>query len=323
MSRQRKEKNSMMRRTAGFTLLETMLSLAVLAAVSAVVMSGMTQMMRTQGTVANRTEMHTSVRNSTELLQQEIGQAGKVSLTAPNVFVTLGAGVVAGANVAFTLNPPVANGSTVYPGEVLTFDVGANQEVLSIGGTPAAPKASFTQAHNAGVPVAALGAFATGIVPPGTNCGGAACGSTGTVLKMYGDINGDGNMVYVEYTCTNGTPTAPGFLYRNTMAFDAAAKPGVNPGMALLNNVLTNPNTVPCFNYGVQPFGAGTVVTDVAVTLTVQTPNPDPSNGQFQVETKALLNVSPRNIFEVWDTSNLIDPTRAQAMPPSVTALLP
>src|SRR5260370_1169440 len=66
----------------GFTLLETMVSLVVLLAVSAIVMSGMNQMMKMQGTVANRTEMHTSVRDATEVLEQEIGQAGKISLPA-------------------------------------------------------------------------------------------------------------------------------------------------------------------------------------------------------------------------------------------------
>src|SRR5229473_671495 len=64
----------------GFTLMETMASLAVLLVVSAIVMDGMNQMMKTQGTIANRTEMHTSVRGATELMEQEIGQAGKVSL---------------------------------------------------------------------------------------------------------------------------------------------------------------------------------------------------------------------------------------------------
>src|SRR5713226_7797497 len=68
---------------AGFTLLETMVSLIVLLAVSAIVMGGMSQMMNTQGTMANRTEMHTSVRGATELLEQEIGQAGRISLPPP------------------------------------------------------------------------------------------------------------------------------------------------------------------------------------------------------------------------------------------------
>src|SRR5256884_10005082 len=69
----------MRKKQAGFTLMETMVSLVVLLGVSAIVMSGMVQMMWTQGTISNRTEMHTSVRSATELLQQEIGQAGGAS----------------------------------------------------------------------------------------------------------------------------------------------------------------------------------------------------------------------------------------------------
>src|ERR1700739_786104 len=71
------------KRQSGFTLIEMRAALSIFLAVSAIVMSGMLQMMWTQGTIANRTEMHTSVRSATELLQQEIGQAGKVSLPTP------------------------------------------------------------------------------------------------------------------------------------------------------------------------------------------------------------------------------------------------
>src|SRR5207248_5847913 len=73
----------MRKKQAGFTLMETMVSLVVLLGVSAIVMSGMVQMMYTEGTITNRTEMHTSVRSATELLEQEIGQAGKISLPPP------------------------------------------------------------------------------------------------------------------------------------------------------------------------------------------------------------------------------------------------
>src|SRR5260370_31696665 len=57
--------------------------MAVALAVSAIVMGGMNQRMTTQGTGANRGEMHTSARDATEVLEQEIGQAGKISLPAP------------------------------------------------------------------------------------------------------------------------------------------------------------------------------------------------------------------------------------------------
>ena len=43
-----------------------------------------------------------------------------------------------------------------------------------------------------------------------------------------------------------------------------------------------------------------TFVLDVAITLTVETQQIDPITKQIQTETKALLNVSPRNVFNAW-----------------------
>ena len=45
-------------------------------------------------------------------------------------------------------------------------------------------------------------------------------------------------------------------------------------------------------------------------------------SGLFQKETKALLNVSPRNVFNVWQLAGLGMGYRVQPIPPSVTALL-
>jgi type II secretory pathway pseudopilin PulG len=323
------------RQNAGFTLLETMVSLVVLLAVGGIVMSGMTQLMRTQSGIANRTAMHTSVRSVTELLQQEIGQAGKVSLGGPTSLVTLTSAVAASAGgttpVSFSLSAtPTTPVPKVYPGEVLTIDVGTNQEAVTVlTWASGSGTAIFTNPHAASVPVNALGAFATGVVPPGTTCAGVACGSDPTHLKLYGDINGDGNMMYVEYTCVPGPTTAPGTLYRHQMPFDqTTAKTANDNTMILLDNVLFNPNdpngnAVPCFAYQVQPLGSGTCVTNVAVTLTVQTQNKDLQTGQLQRETKALLNVAPRNVVEVYATASLVDPTRAQPTPTTVAALLP
>ncbi len=314
---------------SGFTLVETMVSLALLAAVSAIVMTGITRLIWTQGSVANRTAMHTSVRSATELLQQEIGQAGRVSLAGPNTLVTLASPVAIGTGVSFTLNP---NTVKVFPGEELTIDSGSNpvtkasnQETVTVTGTAASPTATFTIAHAANVPVTVLGGFASGIVPPTTAPANYANGSTGTVLKLYGDINGDGNMVYIEYTCDANA----GFLYRNMMPFDAAAKPATDTTMILLSNLLPNPNdnngnAVPCFSYlPQQPAGTDYYVLDVAVTLTEQTQDKDPQTQQFQRETKALLNVSPRNVYYTWELAGFGLTNRVQPMPLSVTNLLP
>jgi hypothetical protein len=107
------------------------------------------------------------------------------------------------------------------------------------------------------------------------------------------------------------------------MPFNAAVKLAPTNAQILLPNVLPNPGGTPCFSYQQKTVGANTYVIDVAVTLTVQTQNPDPQTEQFQKETKALLNVSPRNVFEGWQLASDLVMNRVQPMPPSVTALLP
>lgn len=336
----RQQKSALHSPQAGFSLLETMISLVILLAVGAVVMSGMVQMMQTQGTISNRTEMHASVRSATELLEQEIGQAGKLAppVTAAGApcLMTLGTAVTASADLPVTLQVTINSTNCATPvasmfnNEWLVIDAGMDasgaprQESVAITcGNPCGNPviATFTNSHLVGAPVSVQGAFSAGIIPPGTTCGGVACGSDGTHLKLFGDVNGDGNMVYVEYNCQPGTPAAPGALYRNQLAWTAAVKPPVDATMILLNNLLTNPpdpngNAFPCFNYqtkavGVAP-GTDTYVTDVEVTLTEQTQSEDPTTKQFQTETKALLNVSPRNVFNAWQADTLGTSDRVQ-----------
>jgi prepilin-type N-terminal cleavage/methylation domain-containing protein len=321
---------------SGFTMMEMMIALAVFLTVSAIMMSGMVQMMKTQGTVANRTEMHTSVRSATELLQQEIGQAGRISLPTAVLPVTM-TGPITGAGVVQT----VAVSSTVnmFPNMLLDVDAGQNFEVVSVTAVaPGTITAAFSRAHGVGpLPVQVSGAFGTGIVPPaaGLNCAtvgytpyaGPGTGSDCSTLKLYGDINGDGNILYVEYKCD--TSTNPGYLYRNEVAnavIVGTVKPPVNPTMYLLNNLEPNPNQAGCFSYQVQNAsvnGAPTpFVTDVALTLTVQTQLKDPQTHQYQQETKALLNITPRNVFYVWEATSLGEVPRNQQMPANIATLL-
>jgi hypothetical protein len=145
-----------------------------------------------------------------------------------------------------------------------------------------------------------------------------ANGSTGTVLKLYGDINGDGQMVYVEYSCN----LTVGNLYRNMMAWNAATKPVVGPSEILLTNIVANPGNTACFVYQTETAGTTTYVTGVAITLSVRTQLVDPITKLFQTETKALLNVSPRNAVHVWQLGSLGLTSRIQPMPPSVSNLL-
>lgn len=335
-----------LRSESGFSLAEVLVSTGLLLVVSSIVTSALMQMTQQQQTIWNRTEMHSGVRGATELLQQEVGQAGRVALPGT---VTLGAGVSgvvapdacdAGNPLLFAQQVAVSSVSGMFASagppaayELLTVLDGDTQETIKLAAIQTSPPqitACFTKAHLAGAVLAPMGGFATGILPPT----GMADGSTANTLKLFGDINADGNMVYIEYYCDNGDPgTAGSFnLYRNVMAFDAGSKPALTNSMILLSNVHPNPPDAggaarPCFQYQTAsmtvqgtPF---TFVLDVAVTLTAWTEQLDPVTHQYQTETKALLNVSPRNVFSAFSLASIGYTDHIQSTPATVTALLP
>ena len=293
----------------GFSLAESLTALSILLIVASVVSTGLVRMTEAQGTIWNRTEMHSGVRSATELLQQEVGQAGLITLPGPVTLLTAVTGT--GSQVV-----NLSSVAGMFVGELLTIDAGVNRETAKITAINAASSqvtATFIDTHPLNSPISVLGGFANGIVP--TN---VANGSTATVLKMFGDINGDGSMVYIEYTCD----TVAGNLYRNVMPINAAAKQAVTASQVLLNNIQPNPGGAACFTYQQQTVAPDTFVTDVAITLTVQTQQKDPVTKQYQKETKALLNVSPRNVFNAWELAGIGETNRVQPTPPSVTTLL-
>lgn len=348
-----------MRSESGFSLAELLIATGLLLVVSSIVTSALMQMTSAQTTIWNRTEMHSGIRGATELLQQEVGQAGRIAtpytikttgsvpkVVAPNtcdpgnpslhaVTVTVGANQTTGL---FTSNAPAAH-------VLLTTLDGDAQESVPVAAVLSATQfqACFSNDHLVGTVLAPLGSFATGIIPNT----GVANGSTGYKLKMYGDINGDGSMVYVEYTCD--VPSGPngilstGNLYRNVVPLldptnpanplYVPAKPAVTNSQILLSNLTDNPLTgaihPPCFSYQstVPPLTIQgtqmTFVLDVAITLTVETQQLDPITRQKQTETKALLNVSPRNVFNAWMLAGMGYTDRIQSMPATITVLLP
>ena len=332
------------RSQAGFSLPEVLIAVTILLIISSAVTSGLLQMTNSQRTIWNRTQLHAGVRSATELLQQEVGQSGRVALPGT---VTLNGAVAPGTTTAtLTVVPAVADLRTIiFPGERLLVQPGSNEETVEVSGVTATQitilrsvdasdttiQPFFVNAHANGAAVMVFGGFANGIVPPGF-----LNGSTASKLKLYGDINGDGNMVYIEYTCDPApappavaalVPPGTGNLYRNVMPFNqTAAKLAVTSSQVLLSNIQANPGGTACFTYMPSPLpivGADTFVLDVAITLTVQTQTIDPITRQYQLETKALLNVSPRNVFNVWQLASAGVVNRVQPMPLTVRNLLP
>jgi len=106
-----------------------LISVTVLLIISSAVTSALLQMTNSQRTIWNRTQLHAGVRSATELLQQEVGQAGKISL--PGV-VTLAAAVggAGAATVGVRVDGAVpATMSGFFVGEKLVVDVGGRYRV--------------------------------------------------------------------------------------------------------------------------------------------------------------------------------------------------
>src|SRR6266700_6013522 len=143
------------------------------------------------------------------------------------------------------------------------------QEVGQAGSSPA------------GATLASLGVYPAGILTT----------STINSLKLFGDINGDGTLVYVEYNCNYVTGT----LTRSVTPVGTGA---VNPATVLVDNLLPNPDGSPCFQYPVAPpvVAGFTFINQVGVTLTVQSATKDMLTTNFETMTKSALEIVPRNI---------------------------
>jgi len=300
---------------SGFTLVEVMVTTMILLTVSGVVITGVLNMTQLSSTTTNRSAMFAAVRNATALLQQEVGQAGRVTMASSATLADPAATGLDTANVSMSSN--------MFVGEYLVIGTGNNQETVAvsgINGTTLTLSSKFEHDHLATEPVTVQGAFQAGVVPQHKSDGTVdPDGSSDTVLKIFGDINGSGKMVYVEYTCDLNAHV----LYRNQMDFDAAAK--VKPGIEqiLVENVQSNPDNVPCFKYEEETIASSVFVIGVAITLTVQSEDKDPITGEYQKESKALLNVSPRNVFNAWQMYSLQLYNRVQPTPPATALLMP
>ena len=97
------------RNESGFSLIELLVAVAIFMIVSGTALEGVFRLTKTSRTVSNRSEMHAAVRNATELLQQEVGQAGRVALPT-RVQFTVGA---AAGSQTVTLKAVNAAGGTL------------------------------------------------------------------------------------------------------------------------------------------------------------------------------------------------------------------
>jgi hypothetical protein len=151
---------------------------------------------------------------------------------------------------------------------------------------------------------------------------GVATTSTANILNIFGDINADGSLVYVRYTCNPGTSAAPGTLTRSV----TTVTPGVNAvgaSQTLLSTVIGGVGFA-CFQYTTATAAGFTFVTNVAFTLSVQATRVDPQTGVYPSMTRSFLNLAPRNVLAGYElaTASPAITNRLQATPPNI-ALYP
>jgi len=261
----------------GFSMLELLVSLTVMLVVAGAALTVLSYAQKMYSSQQMQADMHGGLRGAFELMTQEIGQAGALS----SATYTLTPAITSGASAQ---NVPISSTTGIFVGQKLIVDTGTSQEtvtVTAIGSNQIS--AIFSKSHSAGSIAAGRGVFPQGVLSS----------STSTSLKIFGDINADGSLVYVQYDCD----TTAGTLARSVTTI----APGVttqNASQTLLTNLVANPSGTPCFQYATSITASGyTFVPSVGVSLTVQTSKRDPQTGAFVTLTKSFSNLSSRNVL--------------------------
>jgi prepilin-type N-terminal cleavage/methylation domain-containing protein len=261
----------------GFSMIELLVSLTVLLVIAGASLSVLSYSQKLFHSQQTQADMHAGLRGSFELLTQEIGQAGALNFTPR----TLTPAITSSSSAQLV---PIGSTANIFVGEKLTVDTGSAQEIVTVTAIGSnSITAIFTKSHSAGAIVAAWGVFPQGVLSS----------SSATSLNIFGDINADGTLVYVQYDCD----TSAGTLTRSVTTI----APGVttrNASQTLLTNLIANPGATACFQYGTAVTASGhTFIPSVAVSLTVQTSQRDGQTGAYVTMTKSFSNLSSRNIL--------------------------
>jgi|SRR5215813_11562797 len=292
----------------GFSLLEMLISVVILLIASGAAFYALAYYQRSYGSSQLRADMHMGVRAALELMAQEVNQAGLLPFGDPRQL----SAAVSACPSPCSSPPPVQISSvnSIFVNEMLTIDTGSNQEDVKVTAVNTATSqitAVFTKAHPGNAPVNAFGLFPQGVRST----------SSSTLLKIFGDINGDNTITYVEYDCSGGTLTR-----KEWQVPSSGARTLVSTGI-LVKDVIANPGSPPtaCFQYATATASGVTFVTSVTVTLSVQTAANDPFTKQRVSMMKSSLNLSPRNVLTALDLAQAGFTGRLQPIPTVTPAL--
>lgn len=270
--------------SGGFSLLELTVGMAILLVVLATVLTVLGKYEEIYQGQQVKAGVELGLNSAMELLTQEIGQAGYLGF-APR---TLQSAVV-GSPSAQTV--PISSTDSLFAGEKLIVDAETAQKPVTIASVGQGTVTGvFALSHSDGAPVTALGVFGTGVLST----------ANGDTLQLYGDINADGSLMFVQYTCN----LAASALTRTVSSIGASAQ---NPAQPLLTGLVANPGGTPCFQFDTTNFLGATYVTAVKVTLSNQGVLANPQTGQPPVMTSTLT-IVPRNVLRALAFAQMTPP---------------
>ncbi len=280
----------------GFTLVEFLVSTVVMLFLMAAVFQVLGKYQRSYQNEQVTTDMRQGARSTMELLSQEVGQAGYLGYNGTTLNVP-----VVGSTVSQTV--PLTSTANIFVGETLMVDAGVPQELVTLTAvTGTTVSGIFRNTHDKDAPVNAVGVFSQGVLPPPS--------STANMLQLFGDVNADGTLRYVEYVYNS----AAGTLTRSITSIGAAVQ--ATPRV-MLRDLQPNPGGSAFFQYRTQAVPGGTCVIEVTVTATTRTTSPDPESKQYRSMTSSLV-LSPRNVLVARDLATAGTTNRLQAQPPGL-----
>src|SRR5262245_49182683 len=283
----------------GFSLIEVMVSLLVLLVVTGAAFAAMAYYQRNYGSSRLRAVMHEGVRGAVELITQEVGQAGLLDFTTRTTTAAITASLTAQSVVLDSVD-------SIFVGEELIVGTSTTQETVKVTAVNAGTSTIsgvFTQNHAINSRVRGYGVFPQGILSS----------STGTELRIFGDINGYGNITYVKYICD----TTAGTLSRSVTLVTPTVTTA-NASEVLVSDLTANPGGTACFQYTSRTTGPYTFVTSVGITLSARSSKVDPQTKQYVTMTKSFLNLAPRNVLMGLELALTGSEIRLQPTPPNI-----
>ena len=243
----------------GFSLIELLVSIAVLSIIMGAMMQFMSMLQR-RYTQAQRTSgIGQTSKSVTDLLAMDIGQAGyyRGRSTTNSAIIAVG-----------TQTVTLADSTGIYPGSVLIVDTGMDQEPVPLSAVTHSSNqvtGLFRVDHATGVPVRLSDVpYPEGVLAPVTRDPSTGdtiantAGSNATTLKMMGDFRDDGTLRYVEYryrsatSSTTACSTPPCALWRSDSCVPGTATGCTittqNAAVLVADNIM-NPVATGVFNY--------------------------------------------------------------------------